>query len=445
MALSMKLFGVHLFSLRLPSALLGTICVFFTYDIAKRWTKNINVAFLSALLLTFSFYQLELTSARFTLEHNDVAFIFYITASIWAFVKYISSNYSIKWAILIGIMAGCAILNKWLTGFLIFGGWSLYLLQNHYVLFKQSNISQLPNSLEAKNSAANSIQNSKSKILQWSPVGQNYLHLPLSILTTFIVFMPWQIYITNVFPMESAIEYAHNRQHIFEVVGGHHGSVWFYLNEMRTSYGQFLLPFLFIGAVSLFKGKAIDRALSISFYSMILVVYAFFSIIVAMKMPTFTYLVNSLIIILIAQGIITSYNYVVTRIFKTQNRPRPLLLSLLVIAVCIYSLKPWNIAEHRSVGNIARNIKINNTQVYQSLSDSICQKYVVLNCKSFESIELMFHKDVTAFHWYPKNPIIDSLENLGYKFAAFQSHTNQGLPAYIRENENILIIEKALK
>lgn len=440
MALSMKLFGVHLFSLRLPSALLGAITIFFTYDIAKHWTKDTTTAFLSALLLTFSFYQLELTSARFTLEHNDIAFIFYVTASIWAFVKYIQSKFSLKWAVAIGILVGCAVLNKWLTGFLIFGGWGLYLLLNHYAQVRGHNSAQDSNSSESKGTTSSAFSNPHSVSKT-----QNYLHFAMAILISFIVFMPWQIYIINAFPLESAIEYAHNRQHIFEVVGGHHGSAWFYLNGMRTSYGQFLLPFLLIGLVSLLKEKAIDRFLSYSFFAMILVVYAFFSIVVAMKMPTFTYLVNSLIIILIAQGIITSYNYVMAHSFKLASKHRALLISFLVIAIGIYSLKPWNIAKHRSSQNTARNSKINNTQIYQSLDDSICQNYVVLNCKSFESIELMFHKDVTAFHWFPNAQVIDSLENLGYKFAAFQSHTNQGLPGYMLDNENILIIEKALK
>lgn len=130
MAISMKLLGVNILSLRLPSVLLGTASVFFTYEIAKYWTRNLNVAFFSALLLTFSFYQLELTSGRFSLEHNDVAFMSYVTASIWSFLKLIQNDYSLKWAVLIGLFVGCAILTKWLTGLLIFGGWGLYLLLN---------------------------------------------------------------------------------------------------------------------------------------------------------------------------------------------------------------------------------------------------------------------------------------------------------------------------
>lgn len=269
--------------------------------------------------------------------------------------------------------------------------------------------------------------------------------LVFSALITAIVFLPWQLYILNMFPVESALSYAHNRQHIFEVLGGHSGTVWFHLNWMRTSYGQYLLPFLLIGTISIIRDKAIDRALSLSLYAMILIVYAFFSIIVATKMPALTYLVNSLVIIVIASGIISSYNFVFTRILKCKKVYKSLILFLIFISSGIYSLKPWNIANHRSSENIQRNHKINNTQIYQSLADSICQKYIVLNCKSFEDIELMFHKDVNAYHWFPPEQIIDSLENLGYNFAAFQSHTNQGLPEYMLQNNNILIIQEKIK
>lgn len=76
MALSMKVFGVNEIAMRLPSAIMGTISVFFIFEIAKFWTKDKNVAFLSSLIFTFSFYQLELTTGRFRLDHNDVSFVF---------------------------------------------------------------------------------------------------------------------------------------------------------------------------------------------------------------------------------------------------------------------------------------------------------------------------------------------------------------------------------
>jgi hypothetical protein len=88
---------------------------------------------------------------------------------------------------------------------------------------------------------------------------------------------------------------------------------------------------------------------------------------------------------------------------------------------------------------------MSNAGINQSLEDSIYHKFVVLNCKSFEDVELKFCKDVNAYHWFPKARVIDSLQDHGYRFAAFQSHTNQGLPSHILNDEEILIIDKLLK
>jgi 4-amino-4-deoxy-L-arabinose transferase-like glycosyltransferase len=128
MAIAMKIFGVNEIAMRLPSVIMGTLSILLIFDIARYWAKNNTVAYFSAWLFTFSFYSLELTSGRQGMDHNDVAFAFYITASLWAFTKYIGSDHLIKWGLLLGLFVGCAILNKWLTGLLAFGGWGLYML-----------------------------------------------------------------------------------------------------------------------------------------------------------------------------------------------------------------------------------------------------------------------------------------------------------------------------
>ncbi len=474
MAASMKLFGVHVFALRFPSALLGTATVFFTYDIARHWTKNTQVAFLSAMLLTFSFYQLELMSGRLKLDHNDFVFMFYITATIWAFVRYIKSHYSLKWAIIVGLLVGCSILVKWLTGFLIFGGWGLYLLQNHVIQYRikklhagrreSQNTDANPHFIRSSNAAptvkdiSSSINATGSQSQQHTspdaqqsringpePESPPYIHLAVSFLVSCIVFLPWQFYIQNDFPLESALSYAHNWQHVTEALGGHQGNAWFHLEKLSNIYGALFIPFLAMGLISLIRRKEIDRTLSISFYAMIFVVYTFFSLFVATKMIAFTFIASPLIFILIAYGLTWFYTYMITRFSISTPGKITLYLMLLFLIAGAYSLKPWSISKYRSQDNTERSAKMYNTLVYQSLDDSICQNYIVLNCKSFEDVELMFYKDVNAYHWFPKAHIIDSLENLGYRFAAFQSHTNQGLPGYILNNDEILIIDKEIK
>ncbi len=405
MALSLKIFGINEIAIRLPSVLMGTISIFFIYDIARKWVTNINIAYLAALLFTVSYYHLELTSGRFSLDHNDLVFTFYVTASIWAYIRYLHSINTFKWSLIIGFLVGCAVLNKWLTGILIFGGWGLYEL------------------LSSKGSI---------DLNRWKP-------LILSILTSILVFIPWQIYILKNFPIESKIMYEHNRRHIFEVLQGHHGSVWFHLNQMKTIYGELLLVFLPIGIFSILSNKHINKTLSISLLAMVLVIYSFFSLIVRTKMPAFTYPAYSIIWIFIASGVMFSYKI----LLKHTNDH---VLMLFIALMFIYTLKPWQISNFRSMNNQERNSKIENTQIYKSLDlTKELNGRVIINCKSFEDIELMFYKNVNAYHWYPDKSTFDSLLQNGYKFAAFKNHNNQHLPEYIYGNDDIIIIGKEIK
>src|SRR5688572_7882396 len=93
MALAMKIFGLSTYAFRLPSAIMGTILVYLAYDICRKWMRNDDVAFISAFLTAFAFYALELTAGWLSLEHNDVAFMFYMTCCFWAFTRYIHSQY----------------------------------------------------------------------------------------------------------------------------------------------------------------------------------------------------------------------------------------------------------------------------------------------------------------------------------------------------------------
>ncbi len=403
MALSMKLFGVNEIAMRLPSVIMGTISIFFIYDIAKKWVKNLDVAYLAALLFTVSYYQIELTSGRFALDQNDVAFSFYVTASIWAFIRYLNSNNNFKWAVIIGLFVGAAVLNKWLTGILIFGGWGLFELLS----FK-----------------------GKINFNQWKP-------LIISITTSILVFLPWQLYIIKNFPVESSIMYEHNRRHIFEVVENHHGSIFFHFNQMSRAYGELFLIFIPIGLFFIFTKKRESQKLTISLLAMVVVIFSFFSFIVKTKMSAFTYPVNSIIWIFIASGLVFSYKFFIKKTYT---------IMLFVTLISVFTLKPWEIIVNRLSDNVNRNAKISNTKIYKSLdiNDKLKDR-VIINCKPFEETELMFYQNVNAYHWYPDEKTLDSLLNRGYKFAAFKNHNNQNLPEYIRNKKEIIIIDEEIK
>ncbi len=405
-ALSLKVFGTNLFALRLPSALMSTVIVWLTYDISRKWIGHSTIAFITAFITVFGYYSIELVSGNFSLDHNDIAFLFYITCSFWAFTKYIESKFNWQWAILIGLFVGLAILNKWLAALLIYGGWGIYIILDPGSRFHF----------------------------------KRYLHLLLSLVTTCLVFLPWQIYINNSFPLEAAHVLEFNKLHFSDALG-HPGSIFYHIQFLPFAYDYLIILFFIIGLVAIFSSKNINKKLTISFLSMILFLYLFFSVFVKTKMPSYVYPVSSLIMILSAFGLYTSID-VITERFSISPGKRNTILLIATFVIGILALKPWTIAYKRNLVIEKRNSKIYNTTIYKNLDDAILKDHIILNCRTYENIELMFFKDVTAYHFYPTEQVFDSLQTRGHRFVAFDYADRQKLPEYMANDKEIIILQE---
>lgn len=406
MALSMKVFGVNEVAMRLPSAILGAIAPLFVYRVGLLWLHDKKVAYVAALLFALSYYQLELTSGYFSLDHNDLVYGFYVLASIWAYLEYRSQlDKPLKWLLLLGLFVGCAVLNKWLTGLLVFAGWGTMLLVN------------------------------KTERTQF----RNWWHMGVALLVAVVVFLPWQIYTAMAFPMETAWEQHFNYLHIIEPLDGHVGNAFFHLVFMDTHYGGFLLPFLVLGIYFTLAKGWLKRPFTIEMLVMFLLIYLFFSQ-VATKMPAFTFVVAPISFILMAYAMIQIGNWLPQKVPKYGR----LIGNILVLAVIVVGFRPWTIAKHRSPKNEGRNSKIHNAQIFKEVGLALPGEYLVFNCKSYEDIDMMFYTDLNAHSWWTEEEVMDSLLDAGHKIAVFRSHTIQGLPPFIINNPRILLIDKEL-
>ncbi len=409
MAASMKIFGINVIAMRLPSAIMGTLLVWLTYDICRKWMPNRpETAYIAALLTTCSFYSLELVSGLKSLEHNDIAFVFYTTCALWAWIRYVQVGQKTKWAVLSGLFMGLAILNKWLTGYFVAGGWGIYLLLTYCRQIQLKHV----------------------------------LDFTLAVIASMIVFVPWQLYISHAFPVESAIEYQHNAEH-FTKDFGHPGNVWTHFMYLGQTYQEIMLLFSLIGIIAFFRSKEINKALGISFLSMIIVLFTFFTVFVKTKMPTYLFPLSPMVFLFMAIGVISIMEWFSKRQATTSNLNWQRFAFALVIGlVC---LKPWDIAQKRSAGLEARNIKINNSLIYKHLPPEVTKERVIVNCKSYENIELMFFADVNAYHFIAPEKILDSLQQRGYKFAAFEYPDIQKPPAYVYDDPEILILKDQIR
>jgi len=169
MALSIKLFGDTEFAVRLPSIIMHAIIPLFIYRIGKI-SINKESGFYGAVFFALAYFPLELVAGRYSTDHNDIAFLFYVTASFWAWFEYTASQNKV-WLLVIGLCSGFAVLVKWLMGLLIFVIW----LCTKFV-------SDLGSGFKFK----------------------SYLPMLKSGVVSLFVFLPWQLYIHFKFQNEAA-------------------------------------------------------------------------------------------------------------------------------------------------------------------------------------------------------------------------------------------------
>ncbi len=416
MALSIKLLGNTVFAVRLPSAIMGAIQTYLIYDTAKHWIKCRQVAYISAFLFTLSFYQLGLSMGRFQLGQNDVAFCFYIAAAFWAFIRYChateNSEASLKWVLGVGVFSGFAVLTKWLTGLWVLGLWGLSLLI----------------------------------VPAWRTSLKQWFAMLAAAFIAGVVFIPWQIYTHIRFPLESAYEADYNRKHIFEAIEGQSGDLFFHLIKMQTHYGKLMLPLLLMGMLLLFMDKRLNQRLNAAIVLACGVFFGFFSIVVMTKMPSFTYPLSIVFLILIALCIHT-----VLGRFKLLVAPlnvaflMPVFYLLFFFCLGVYMCKPWNVRDYLRYLN-ERKVKIHNTKIFKQIPYSDIEGRIVINCKNFEQVELMFYQNgIDAYHWYPTAEEYDSLRRAGHCFAAFKNHNNQVLPPYVLNDSTVVILDYGLR
>ena len=200
-ALCFKLFGVSEFTLRLPSVIMATLMIPLCYRMGKLFIDR-RLGYYTALSAAFSWFMLDLVSGHGLSDHNNVCFAFYVTASVWSWMEYVRSGRKWGWVALTGVLSGCAILTKWLTGLLVYLVWGLYLLSKY-----------------------------RFRLKEWK-----ILQLVAALAITVAVALPWQIYTIKAYPEVAKKELENNSAHFSQAVEGHHQDRDFYLKTLPVIY-----------------------------------------------------------------------------------------------------------------------------------------------------------------------------------------------------------------
>jgi 4-amino-4-deoxy-L-arabinose transferase-like glycosyltransferase len=383
-ALSFKAFGVNEWSLRLPNIIAHGFMTIAIYDIGKL-ARNELVGSLSAITFCFLKFPLCFASGMLATDHNDYMFLFYITVSFWALLKFKATN-STTFLFLTGLFCGCAVLVKWLPGFLPIGVWCFYNL-----LFERK---QLSRSL-------------------------------LALGVALLISIPWQVYCYLKYKSIFLAELNFNMRHFSEALENHVEPWYFHFSAIRELYANNDLIFFAIGLSLLYLAfsRKIDKFIKFSFLVSIFLVYTFFTL-AKTRMPAFCMIVSPLIIVSIVLFICELMDKI--RNEKIKN----LAYFILIPQMIIFFFGPDFFLEKHTLGykiteeKISRGLK--EKEFILDLNKNADEKTIFLNTYPL-AVKIMFYTNHEACNWPVSKETIAILRSQNYKLIAIDSN----LPEYM--------------
>ena len=410
-ALSLKLFGINQLSVRIPSILMHSLATLMIYRVGKL-ANNANTGFYGALFFTVAYYPLELVTGKFATDHNDIAFLFYITASIWSWFEYMKSKKG-YWLILIGVFSGCAVLVKWIMGLLVYAVWMI-----------------------------SKIVSDKGNLLRI----KSYFPILLSLLISVLVFLPWQIFILNQYPLEAKYEFSLNAQHFFIPIEGHAGNIWFHFDAIKHLYGSGdAVPFLLIIGLFFLVRNTVSTWYRVAMVSSIIITYGFYTV-VATKMTSYCMIVSPFGFLALGALTDSVINYLKKKVRYKQFEL--LFTSISLISICYLLLDFSRIQNYHTDwkpdDNSNRKAEVNEMRFINKLKGCLQdEKYVVFNSnvRANGNIPVMFYTNFIAYDFIPDQKQIENIRMQSYQIAVVETGN---LPDYIENDNNILKIKPDL-
>ncbi len=364
MAISLSIFGINEFALRIPSIILSALGIFIIFRIG-RYLFNDRTGFIAAFLFSIHGLIIELTGGRVATDHYDIFFLFFISTAILLSIEFANSKRQYL-NILAGVSIGLAILCKWLPALIVLPIWILILID--------------------------------SKNFSFKAIAFNFMVL---LLVTTIVFLPWQIYIFRNFPLEATWESTYNYMHLTKVLEERGGPFYFHFDNLRILYGELVyLPILWF-IYKAVKGRFnYKRWILITWFLIPFLLFSF----ARTKMQAYTLFTAPSIFIITALFWVYLYRY--RKRFKYNWIPVVLLIGLIALPVrySIERTKAFQIRERHPEW----------VQEIKELKDKTRDgNLVILNSK--RPIETMFYINCAAYPFIPDNKTINRLKSKGYK------------------------------
>ncbi len=385
MSTSMRFWGVSELALRLPSVIFSTLSIALTYKIAIHlYPENKNIGLLAAFFQSVNGFVIEICGGRIPTDHVDTLLLFWIELGAWLTVRQALSKWSTNKIIWIVIITNFAILTKWLVALFI-----------PFLFFCLKCLNE--------------------KRISYIFIGRFILTCLLSIILPLL----WASYLYSNFPMEFSWEQSLNAIHLHEVIEGHSGEWWYYLDRARINLNEGIyIIFLYFFYTVFYSRRKPDMFLLI----WVLVPYVLFSSF-ATKMNGYVMISFPPIFIIMSKFVIFCWEKT-----KTNWQVLAILVILLSLRYCIERVKPFYVHPD-SISQMKIINMIKSTMPNKSSS-------VVFNNSYY--IETMFYTNIVSRRGVPTHSEIDIAKRHFEKISIVNEDNN--LPAWILLDTSVQVI-----
>lgn len=405
MAGSIKLFGSTVFAVRLPSLLLCVLLIPVIFRTGKLLLNNAT-GYAAAVLYAAAGFQIHLLSGQLNTDHNDLIFAALVVLSCWALTEYVCNKPLRRYALLCGLLAGFAVLTKYLPGLLPLGIFGLLLLLHP----------------------------------QWRIKRQHWINLVLASLLCAAVFLPWKMYAAMQWPAESATVAAHYADHLTQQLG--HGGPWYYhFAELVDNYG-WLFTFCILPGFYFLYRKSSNRSYVLALGIATLIVYAFYSF-VPVRMPLFCLPV--VFILFIAVG--TLLSEFIPQLLRIKYLPKLIGYGLVFISLFFWLNLGFIEFKHcdRDGNDIYRQSRIYNKQVVETYCANLPEgSHVFFNCPFHATAATMFYSGQTAYAILPDEAALEQIKKLHPSLSIIVFDDGK-LPEWIQNHPDVVLVPDIFK
>jgi 4-amino-4-deoxy-L-arabinose transferase len=199
-AVSLALLGLNEAAVRLPSLLVSTGSVLLTYRLGAL-VFDARVGLLASMLHATSGVLIELACGRRATDHVDTLFIGLVELGMWAAFRSSRTATPLRWAPLVGVVTGMAVLTKWLPALLVLAVWAVLLRGR-------------------------------------TGRGRAVAALAVAAACAAAVALPWDLHARAAFPAEYAWERGYDVRHVSDALERHEGGPFFHLFWMGRFFGE---------------------------------------------------------------------------------------------------------------------------------------------------------------------------------------------------------------